>query len=236
MKNHNSELEAVTSKINLLLKLNTDFEHYAHTQIKDLIEFLEKHEAKYSTDDTAKLALEHIKQILQQHLNEIIQETQDSLKSLENYRSMAASLVKLSEDPRKKELIELFLQEAGKKESLESFQKRTLKQEIDRRKTFKNFIDEIRDTISEGGIIELEAFLEDQLLKESQKQFGFPNSENHENSYKEKNEENNESNEYDSENIKNFFEKMKNPYWIDTDNETVTQSRAKTDEKKEANG
>lgn len=196
----NQDLLELSKKLDFLLKLNTDFISYSHDEIVRLSKKLDKAASQPDSDGNVAEAVARIKVMLEHNVNEIEQESHDSIESLERNQKIISALDGLDSGNRKSELITLFVQESGESENFEAFKVRVLKEELERRKSFKTFIQDIEQTVEEGGSLELEAFLEEQLLNQAHKHLS------------QEEDLSDHEDELNDEELKNFFEKFKDPY------------------------
>lgn len=204
------KLQNLSLKIDFMFKLNTDFENFAEKSFQDLFLGLEKFLARTDSEVSVDHCIENIKMILQQRLEGIVDEHKDLIDSLLHYRELIESVAKIPTGERKEELATMLLDEAGAEEELETFKKRVMQDEIARRKEFKEFVDEIQETIQEGDIIELEAFLEHELLKKSAEKFA------------EDEEEFGEEN-FSEEEVAKFLNQLKDPISYDAADQEAIQ-------------
>jgi hypothetical protein len=202
-------LSEMSLKIDFILKLHSDFENFAQSQMKSLAKLLEKHSSRKDSEINVADCVENIQQLLNQNLEDIQSNLREGVQALTHHRSMAESIQKIGQGPRKEELTQLFLAEAGAVEELEVFKTRVLKEELERRKAFKAFVDEIEETIQEGGIIELEAFLEHELIKQSAEKFA--------------DEEDETEPDLEQHEIAKFLKQLTEPYTITHPNPTAEE-------------
>ncbi len=196
----NSELLELSKKLDFLLKLNVDFINYSQEEIARLSTLLDKAALKPDSEGNIAEAVARIKVMLEHNISEIEQESHDSIESLERNKKIVSVLDALDSGQKKNELIELFAQEIGEVEPFESFKIRVLKEELARRKSFKSFIQDIEQTIEDGGSLELEAFLDEQLLNQAHQSLS-------------QDEDSIDCQEdLSEEELKKFFEKFKDPY------------------------
>lgn len=196
----NSELLELSKKLDFLLKLNADFISYSHDEIARLSKKLDKAVCQPDSDGNVAEAVARIKVMLEHNISEIEQESHDSIESLERNKKIITALDGLDSGNKKSELITLFVQESGDTENFDSFKVRVLKEELERRKSFKTFIQDIEQTVEEGGSLELEAFLEEQLLNQAHKHLS------------KEDDLIDKDDELSDEELKIFFEKFKDPY------------------------
>lgn len=167
----NPELSQLSEKIDLLLKLNEDFAQFGNSEIARVCGTLEK--VNVQTDSEANIgeAVERIRMMLDYNAKEIQKDAKATVESLERNRQIIEALDELEEGERKEKLVELFVEDAGQSEDIDTFKKRIASEEIDRRKDFKQFVQEVEESIQDGDIIELEAFLEEQLVEQAEQKF-----------------------------------------------------------------
>lgn len=119
----NPELAQLSSKIDLLLKLNADFAKFGQTEIDRVCQVLEKTTIKTDSEANIGEAIERIKLMLEYNAKEIHKEAQSTVESLERNRQIIEALDQIEEGERKTKLVELFVEDAGKSEDIETFKK-----------------------------------------------------------------------------------------------------------------
>lgn len=193
-----SKLSNLSEKIAFMLKLNADFEKYARTSFEGVARELDAFLPRTDSERNISDCVENIKVIFEEKMLEIESELQDVVDALNHHRELLISVASIPAGTKKDELVLLLLEEAGVEEELDVFKKRVLTEELERRKSFKSFIDEILETIQDGDVIELEAFLEHELLKESAAKF-------------DEDEDSLPEESFDENEIANFLKQLKEP-------------------------
>lgn len=192
------KLSNLSEKIDFMLKLNTDFEKYARTSFEGVARELDAFLPRTDSERNISDCVENIKVIFEEKMLEIESELQDVIDTLNHHRELLVSVASVPEGAKKDELVLLLLEEAGAEEELDVFKQRVLTEELERRKSFKSFIDEIQETIQDGDVIELEAFLEHELLKQSAAKF-------------DADEDSSSEEGFDENEIANFLKQLKEP-------------------------
>ena len=164
------KLNSLSTQIDFILKLNADFEEFAIKQIEALHTQLDKQLSRNASNENLQQSIENIKQLLNGHLEEVKQDANDIADSVTQQREMISNARLLPDGAKKDELVKLVIEQADLPGGLEwqQFQQKVLELELERRKGFKDYVDDISQAIKEGDVIELEAFLEEQALEDAQ--------------------------------------------------------------------
>jgi hypothetical protein len=163
------QLQALSQKILFISQLSADFESHVQDEITKLHILLDKVATTSASEQNLQASIEHIKDLLAVHYEQAKNENNDLSEQLEEHKKVIKQLQAKADGPQKDELINLFFSdlELPQDESFEQYKIRLLKLELERRKAFKEYLDDIASAIQEGDYLELEAFLEEQTMEEA---------------------------------------------------------------------
>ena len=162
-------------QINLLVQ-ETDFLLGKQKEVKDFFqkEYVviydlltkEQEKAEQVKKAEAVASCQRIRDLLKEQENDVVKELDDDIEFLQEQLKALTQVKDLGDSEKAKELSKLILDEEKPVTDFETFQKEVEEEMVEAQKSFSSMIEDISAAIQEGGITELEAFLEAQLAED----------------------------------------------------------------------